>query len=78
MDATEQKDLDELKEAIKAKKISCYEYMVSLDRADARQLKTSGYTGKTNAEAMQDAFRRSKKEVDKLIAAYVKKYPDER
>lgn len=72
----EQRDLEKLRQEIRAKKDACYSYMESLDRADAQQLETSGYKGKTNAEAMQHAFRLFQREIKKLVDAHVRKYPD--
>jgi hypothetical protein len=76
MTEQEQADLDVMKAAILGKKLGCYSYMESLDRADARQLECSGYKGKTNAEAMQHAFRMFQQDIKKLIDQHVKKYPD--
>lgn len=76
MDEQEKKDLDVLSAAVHTQKTACYSYLESLDKADARQLETSGYRGKTNAEAMQHAFRLFQRDIKKLIDAHVKKYPD--
>jgi hypothetical protein len=76
MTEQEAADLEVMKAAMQKKKLECYSYMESLDRADARQLETSGYGGKTNAEAMQHAFKMFQKDIKKLVDAHVKKYPD--
>lgn len=70
-------NLTELKVQIQSKKNACWLYLVSLDQADARQLETAGHKGKTNAEAMQWAFRGYQKDLAKLVAAHIKKYPDQ-
>ena len=72
----EHHDAEILCAAIISKKQACYSYMESLDRADARQLETSGYKGKTNAEAMQIAFKHYQRDIKKLIEDHFKKYPD--
>lgn len=71
-------DLEVMKAAIVQKKLDCYSYMESLDSADEKQLLHSGYADKTNAEAMQHAFRMYKRDIKKLLDTHVKKYPDER
>jgi hypothetical protein len=76
MTEQEQADLTVLQALIKQKKEALYSYLGSLDTMKTEELVRCGYTGKTNADAMQDAFRRFKKDIDKAIAAHVKKYPD--
>ena len=77
MNEQEQKDLDELKAAIQKEKLNTYSYLTSLSSATETELKHSGYGGKTNAEAVYVALKRSLKKIDKLIADHVKRYPDE-
>jgi len=69
-------DLEELKRAIRDRKVRCYDYLVSLDRLSAEQLKYSGYQGKSNAEAMQDTFKRAERDIEKLVDTHTRKYPD--
>lgn len=76
MTEQEQKDIDELKKAVDAKKISTFNYLGAIEQADERHLLTAGYGGKTNAEAMRIIFVAAKKELKRLMDAHLKKYPD--
>lgn len=48
--------------------------MRDYDRWTPEQVKTSGY--KTKEDAMIEQFRYAQKQIDKLLAAHVRKYPD--
>lgn len=76
MPAAEAVDLAILHMEIAKHKEMCYSYLGSLVDADARQLETSGYKGKTNAEAMRAAFKHYQQTIEHAIVAHTRKYPD--
>jgi len=74
MTEQESKDLAELKEAIKAEKIACFEYQVALVRMDPKNLIHVGH--KTLESGVMSSVKSSMAKIKKLTDAYVKKYPD--
>lgn len=76
MSEQEATDLVELKEAMRDEKLTSYSWLISLAEAKPDQLRTSGFGGKTNAEAVLAGLAMSKKKIDKLLADHLKKYPD--
>lgn len=73
----EEQDAADLREAVGRVKIACYDHLRHVERYDARDLETSGYRGKTNAEAMQMIFQKYQKDIDKLKKEFLKKWPDD-
>jgi hypothetical protein len=76
MTEQETKDLAELHVKMQEIKNQCYDYLRSLDRADRAELDISGYRGKSNAEAMQMAYKSYALRIEKLQKEYFRKYPD--
>ena len=76
MNEQEATDLKQLLADLDRERRGALSYLAMLDTADARVLEQCGYRGKTNAEAMQDAFHRYQRMVKKLTDAHVSKYPD--
>jgi hypothetical protein len=73
---TEAQDLAEMLDKVREIKLNCFDLLRSIDRADARELETSGFGGKTQAEAMQGFFKQYLRDIERLHAAHLKKYPD--
>lgn len=71
-----QADLEAFKAEVKAIQLSCYSYLKLLNGLPREQLDAAGYKGKTNAEAMQMAFRDKEKQIERLTKEFLKKYPD--
>jgi hypothetical protein len=76
MSDAEAADLKKLQDEQQRLKIACYYHMASLNEMTVEELKHSGYGGKTNAEAMQDGFKRAQKQINDLIKKHIQKYPD--
>lgn len=76
MNEQEQKDLDVMKAQVEKEKLSTYHYLVHLSRMDARGLETSGYRGKTVAEAVLMALKSGEQKIKRLIDSHISKYPD--
>lgn len=75
--AEELADAAILRDKIQSAKNGIVGYLDTLDRATEITLEQCGYKGKTNAEAMRDAFHRYQKNVLELTRAHVKKWPDD-
>lgn len=69
-------DLLEFKTKTENLKSDCFSLMNLLNKYDRAALDTAGYTGKTNAEAMQMAFQAKQNQLLKLTREFLKKYPD--
>lgn len=78
MTEKEAEAIEILQKKIRDKKISTFEYLVSVSRLDARGLEVSGYRGKSNAQAMEMIVESAKKELEKLVDAHIKQFPDEK
>jgi hypothetical protein len=77
MEEQEKKDLEELKKKQIDIKIKTFDYLKVISHFNDTDLKHSGYSGKTIAQAMESVMTRAIKELDKLVSEYIKKYPDE-
>ncbi len=69
-------DLAAMKQTIQDIQNNCWAILKTLDTATPEMLNDCGYSGKTNAEAMQLAFRDKKKQVSKVLEKFLVKYPD--
>jgi hypothetical protein len=76
MNEQEQKDIEILKAAIQDVQNTCFRLLTSLNSYDRKSLDMAGYNGKSNAEAMQLAFRDQQKRIEKLNREFLRKYPD--
>lgn len=76
MTEQEQKDVDAMNAAIIQKKLGLFGLLETLDRATPMTLEQMGCKGKTQGEAMQLFYQMAKKEIDKMLKAHVRKYPD--
>ncbi len=76
MTEQESKDLEENKAKVLAKKLSTYDYLVAVSRFSETDLLHSGYRGKTIAQAMEMIVASSEKDIKKIWAEHVRKYPD--
>jgi hypothetical protein len=72
----EQLDLDTMKAKIQEIELNSFRLLKTLNTLPRVQLDSAGYKGKTNAEAMQMAFRDSLAKIDRVQKEFVKKYPD--
>ena len=77
MTEQESADLDTMQRKIQGLKNVWYSYSVTLSRANESQLRTLGYVGKSNGEAMLMAFQSFQKQIDDACRAYLRKYPDQ-
>lgn len=76
MTEAETKDLADMKEAITRERELGYMMVRDFLRMDAAQLATCGH--KTKEAAIVSTMQHSLKAVDKLIAAHIRKYPDDK
>jgi len=76
MTEQESKDLEVLKAKQVDRKLSTYDYMRAILRYNETDLKHSGYSGKTIAQALESVMRNAEKDIEKLHKEYIKKYPD--
>lgn len=76
MTQQEELDLAYLKNKIKEKKISTFEYLVYVSRWTERDLEVSGYRGKTKAQAMEMIMASAMKDIKIMTDTHIKKYPD--
>lgn len=72
----EQKDLEKLREELQRVRVSTYDYACSFLRYTLDDLKHSGYGGKTVGEAIVMVLQRSQTDIQKLVKAHERKYPD--
>ncbi len=63
-----------LLQAIHDKKIATFEYLESIARDSEADLKHSGY--KTHGEAFLKIMKRAQNEIEKLVTAHEKQFPD--
>lgn len=75
MTEEEQKDIQQLRADIQQQKVVCFDYMDHLSQLDDRQLALSGHR-KGTAQAVFDTLLSYQKNIEKLRALYLKKYPD--
>lgn len=76
MNELEAKDLEEMKAKVIEEKLSCFDYLVAVNRYNETDLLHSGYRNKTIAEAQHMILNDAMKVIDKLHKDYIKKYPD--
>ncbi len=69
-------DLATMKQTIQDIQNNCWSMLKILDEATPEYLNDCGYGGKTNAEAMQLAFRAKRKQASKVLEKFLQKYPD--
>lgn len=74
MSEQEYKDLEEMKDKVKQKKISAMDYAISVLRYTETDLKHSGH--KTVEGMLRYIVQDCQKTCDKLTKDYIKKYPD--
>jgi hypothetical protein len=75
MDAVEKEASDKLREEIKTRKLNAYEYMRYLSRMSNDELKSSGYRGKTQAEAVKYHLDKTEREIQMRILKHEKEFP---
>lgn len=71
----EQEALDATKAKVAELRENAFSYMRELDRMDATSLAHSGYRN-GNADAVHRAFKSALKDIDKVWADFLRKYPD--
>jgi hypothetical protein len=75
MDELEKEASDKLREEIKTRKLNAYEYMRYLSRMSPSELQSSGYRGKTQAEAVKYHLDKTEREIEMRIIKHEKEFP---
>ena len=76
MTEEEKEAVETLRKKTTNRKLEAFNYLGYIDRLSPEDLINSGYRGKTNAEAMQLAFRDALKSIASYDADFLKQFPD--